>query len=249
VIKVLTQTVSTSPANRDRTTLGIGELVNCWTEGGIEVNWEASGGGSVTPAYNDSTTYTAPKSPATPTVHAKLDTADCTVNFTVIAPDGQTSEWDSDHPLGDSGGEYIGAASWFKVTVLPTTVSFHYASFREYIPAQGWTWPSGATENYSAQAGAPYSVNLANLWDSDHCAEGVGFGNYIGLLYDGQAYVYHTHTLNMTHEYKNDANEWVSWYPIQGHFSEYRESDQAGRLKRIAGNTAEGSWQGPYESP
>jgi hypothetical protein len=39
VIRVLTQTESTFPANRQRTTLGIGEKVDCWTQGGIEVNW------------------------------------------------------------------------------------------------------------------------------------------------------------------------------------------------------------------
>jgi hypothetical protein len=75
----------------------------------------------------------------------------------------------------------------------------------------------------------------------------MGGANEIGLLKQNQAYVYHSHTLNMTHEYQNDQSQWVSWYTNQGHFSEYQVSDQAARLKRIAGNTAEGGWQGPYK--
>lgn len=244
VIKVLHQTEATIPADRTRTTIGLHEGVNCWTEGNISVTWEASGGGFVWPGSGASTTFVAPQSPATPTVHAKLGTADCTQGFTVIAPNGMTSVLTSDNPLGVAGppNNQIGARSVFTCTVLPTTVSFYNASFRENISRQTWNWPD-TTQGVRDAAIVPWTPAMDNTIP-DTVSSGL---NPIGRIWDGQSYVDFNINILVPEEYENEAGGWTSWLPTELHPRQYQGVDQAARVKLDATNLAIGGWQGPYQ--
>jgi len=245
VIKILTQTVTTTPSNRDRTDLGIGEPVNCSTEGGIAANWEVSGGGFVYPTIGvASTTYYSPQSPATPTLHAKKDTADCSKALSVVAPDGLTSALVADFPEGTAGppNNQIGARSAFIMTVYPTTVCFAWASLRENIPGQSWTWPDGADLDVNAYT-HEWATSVANT-GVDVVTTGL---NPISRLWDGQTYTDFNYQVSVPQEYENDASQWVSWYPGETHPREYRGADQAARVEFVADNTATGGWEGPFQ--
>lgn len=241
VIKILHQTVATFPADQTRTTIGLHEGVNCWTDGGISVTWEVTGGGSVSPASSSATTFTAPKSPATSTVHAKLDPVDCTQDFSVIAPTGITAAFESNVHVLNAGppNNWIGAESIFTCTVLPTTVSFHYASFRENIPEQKWDWPDG-TEGVKNAGIGPWTPAMDNTIPDD---VGSGF-NPIGRLWNGQNYINFSYNILVPEEYENEAGGWTSWLPNESHPRQYQGVDQAARVLL---NGTPGGWQGPYQ--
>src|SRR6059058_2520296 len=102
--------------------------------GGLQVNWWLSGDGSLSPTNGDSTTLLASMSPSSPTVHAKIQSAELSLQFDVVAPSGVGNvSVNSNIGFGtpDANGAQIGAITKFNVQVFPTNVNFHNVTFRE----------------------------------------------------------------------------------------------------------------------
>lgn len=242
--KIKSETVSPIPANRDRTTLGIGEEVICSTEPSVSVDWRVNGGGRVSPTSGTSTTFTASKSPSMSIVHAELGTNDCTLVFRVVAPNGMNAVLKQDLTPGVPGppNDRIGAASRFTCTVLRTSVSFYAAEFQENIPTNTWTWPDGTQESNPAHTVA-WSVGYDN-----RATDGISDSlRPIGRIHDGSSYVNFNYIINVPEEYKNENNQWILWLPYETHPREFRGSDQKARVILNATNSANGGWMGPWQ--
>jgi len=246
VFKIKPETVSGTPANRHRTLLGIGEEVICWTEPSVSVDWRLNslGGGTVNPTFGTSTTFIAGKSPSSPILHAKKGTADCTLYFTVIAPNGMNSVLKQDLTPGVPGppNNIIGSSSEFTCTVLPTTVCFYWAEFRENIPLNEWTWPDTTDASYG-----PKTVTWGVGYDNKTTDTCTCYGYPIGRIHDGSNYVDFTVTWCVPEEYKNQANNWILWLPYEQHHTEYQGSDQKSCQILQATNIASGGWMGPWQ--
>jgi hypothetical protein len=244
---IKSETVSPVPANRDRTILGLGEKVFCWTDPPISVEWWISGGGTVNPTSGTSTTFTAMKCAVSySTVVASSGTGYCTLDFTVIAPDGINVSPKEDVSLGIPGppNDKIGAESIFNCTVTPTTVSFKWAEFRENIPTDTWIWPDG-TQQSDLLHFVPWHVSYDNT-TTDTLSPHGGL-QPIGRIYDGSSYVNFNYTIHVPEEYKNEVNQWIPWFPSETHPREFRGSDQKARVILNATNSASGSWMGPWQ--
>ena len=246
VFTIKSETVSTVPPGRNRTILGIGEPVTCWTEPSVSVNWSVEGPSSVYPETGTSTTFTAVKSPSYATVHAQKGSADCTLDFEVIAPSGMNVVKYQDLTPGVSGppNNKIGASSQFTSIVLPTSVCFQWAEFRENIPTDTWIWPDGTEQSNLAHT-VPWSVGYNNLTIDTLSPQG-GL-QPIGRIHDGSSYVSFSYTIRVPAEYKNQYNQWTSWLPGETHPREFRGSDQKARVIFNATNSANGDWMGPWQ--
>lgn len=246
VFELKSETVATTPADRARTTLGIGEDVSISTEPPVSVTWSVTGGGTVSPVVGSSTTLIASKSPSTSTVSASSDGHSCDIQFTVIKPNGMNCSSDHDIGCGVPGppNNRIGASTLFNCTVLPTTVSFWRAEFRENIPGETWTWPDGTTGSHPKQI-VNWSVSQANTTtdESTRCGDPIARldapppgGGYVNFWYD----------IRVPEEYLNQAGVWTLWLPGENHPKEYRGSDAAARTFINATNSSHGGWQGPW---
>ena len=242
VIKVGTETIATTPSDRTRTKIGIGEEVVCSIAPSMSVNWSVTGGGTVSVATGASTTFTASKSPSSSTVHAQIAGADCTVTFMVVAPDGMMTSLVSDGNLGSLGMNNIGAKSFFNCYVLPNDVSFYNVEFRENIPGETYTWPDG-TGGRRPSAIVHWSVGFDNK-TTDIVSSGLA---PVARIFDGTNYVDFTFGVRVPEEYKNEAGTWVEWLPDENHPRNYRGSDRKARVKLEASNTAIGGWMGPWQ--
>ncbi|MDI6774793.1 MAG: hypothetical protein QME60_05285 [Verrucomicrobiota bacterium] len=242
VPKVDTETVATTPSNRSRTKIGIGEEVVCSVLPAMSVNWSATGGGTVSPSTGNSTTFTASKSPSTSIVHAQVAGADCTVTFTVVAPDGMTTSLASDGSLGSPGTNNIGAKSFSDCYVLPNDVSFYKVEFQENIPGESYTWPDG-TGGTRPSAIVPWGVGFDNK-TTDTVSSGL---DPAARIFNGTNYVDFTYGVRVPEEYKNEGGTWVRWLPGENHPRDYRGSDRKARTKLEASDTAIGGWMGPWQ--
>lgn len=266
------QTVSTVPANRARTTVGIGEQVTCaidpssWSDTDCDttpdpnqvvvdtmgtVTWSAGGAGSVSPSTGNSTTLTASKTPGSVTVQATVhdsgtkyvDTAVVkTKGFTVIAPNGMNVSLNSNLTLGSPGFNQIGAKALFDCTVLPVTVSFYNADFRENIPGESWIWPDGTLGTRSS-AIVPWGVGYDNK-TADTISSGL---DCICRLDNGGGYQDFSVTVRVPEEYENQAGGWVSWLPNETHPRQYVGSNQTCRVGLVATQTAYSAYMGPWD--
>jgi hypothetical protein len=244
--RIVSSTACTAAGNSNnaRTTIGLGEVVYISTDPAISVTWSVTGGGNVSPVSGTSTTFTSPKTPTTCTVHASIGNTSSTKSFSVLARSGISVTLGSDSPLGDAGppNNYIGARSLFDCTVLPTTVSFFYLSFRENIPGDSWTWPDSSAGSRGAEI-VPWGVGCDNK--TTDTVNSTLFG--IGRIFNGSSYVDFGYSIRVPEEYQNGSGSWVSWLPGETHPREYRGSDQKARVTINATNSANGSWQGPYK--
>jgi len=247
VLTRTSQTEAETPANRDRTTLGIAERVTVSTNFGVVVTWSVSGGGIVSPVSGTSTVFTASRSPSVSRVKATFGTASCDIEYTVIAPTGMDSAVNANNGCGAAGppNNTIGASTRFDCTVQPLTVSFYRAQFRENIPGEAYTWPDGTAGN-RAPAIVPWSVNPANGTTDDvsQCGDGIG---RLDEPPPGGGYVDFHIDVRVPEEYQDEGGNWVAWLPGENHPRDYRGADAAARVSIEATNTANGSWQGPWQ--
>jgi hypothetical protein len=247
VYRVVTETVSPIPANRDRTLLGIGEQVKCWTEPAVEVIWDVElDWGYVNPETGTNTTFTAFKTPLYPSIYVTPTAGGCShiLNFAVIAPTGENNVLWSDMTPGTMGppNRQIGSEHIFTATVLPTSVSFRWVEFRENIPTNTWKWPDGTVESWYPGP-CSFIVGYDNRW-LDSCR---WYPNPIERIYDGSNYVDFTIPLSIPEEYKNESGNWVPFLPGEYHDVKYRGADQTSRHVIRATNDAPGSWMGPWQ--
>src|SRR5579862_4029169 len=125
---ITSQTTVTSPPNRARTTIGIGEDVDLTVSPGPGTWSILSGGGSLASTSGTTVTYTAPDRAATVVVQATGSGCTCTITLKVIEPTSLLFQKDSNfkHTNGRPDCGYLA-----KVFVQPDTVSFHNIEIRE----------------------------------------------------------------------------------------------------------------------
>jgi hypothetical protein len=122
--QLVSQCVATTPANRSRTTLGVGEQVNLFFNPGLPTNaiWTASAGGLST-TNAPSTLFTAPSNATTATITVSVAGKTLPpISYTIVEPTGinhSTIFGLIDYPLGEDG---VGMTNitW----IGPTNVSF-----------------------------------------------------------------------------------------------------------------------------
>ena len=127
--KIVTETVATSPPDRARKTIGVGEEVTLRVlpEGVDVFLWDRTQGGGDLSYYSGSTTtYTAPGAEDDVTITATVEGADCSVNFSVIEPTGLLLE---NKELGPGPSQVT--PTWMNIAYLaniylqPANVSFY----------------------------------------------------------------------------------------------------------------------------
>jgi len=247
VYRVVTETVSPVPANRDRTLLGIGEQVNCWTEPSVSVEWEVDlDWGYAYPRTGTSTTFIALKTPLYPRIFVTPTAGGCTyiLNFTVIAPNGENNVLWRDGTPGISGppNNRIGSSHTFKATILPTTVSFRWAELQENIPTNTWTWPDGTEQSWDPDTHL-ITVEYDNTW-YDEC---LACCFPIERIFDGSSYVDFMIPLSIPQEYNDDWYGWRPFLPGERHDVEFEGATQKSRHVIRATNVEPGNWMGPWQ--
>jgi hypothetical protein len=169
---ITSQTTVTSPPNRARTTIGIGEDVDLTVTPGPGTWNIVSGGGSLASTSGTTVTYTAPDRVATVTIQATGSGCTCSITLNVIEPTGLLFQKDSNfkHTAGRPDCGYLA-----KVFVQPDTVSFHNIEIRELNSAATLTGyydiPAWRTPRITHQpAGQTHSAWL----NIDPCVVGSG---------------------------------------------------------------------------
>jgi GT2 family glycosyltransferase len=133
---ITSQTVATIPANRNRTTIGVGEEI-ALTFSQNNAAWSLTGPGSLSANSGKTVIFTASATPGTARITANGSSPHCTatIQFTIIAPSGVTGRrapgtairHTKDRP--DSGFKA-------EMYLTPDTVSFQFLSFKELdVPA------------------------------------------------------------------------------------------------------------------
>lgn len=122
--KLVSQCVSPIPADRSRTTIGVGEQVNLSFSPTLPTNavWSTTAG-SLSYITNTSTQFTAPDGPTNVTVTAAVGGTPFNIPFDVIAPTGMVTATiigTNHYPVG-----WVGAGMTNRLTFFPTNVSFY----------------------------------------------------------------------------------------------------------------------------
>lgn len=129
---IASQTFKSSPADRTRTKVGVGEEVTI-TVTGNPATWELSGGGTISPSTGtqSSVTFTADKVAGSATITATGSGCSCvnTITFTVVEPSDFTmrrkgSTLEHNNPWPDCGWTGL-------IYVHPNDVNFYRVQVRE----------------------------------------------------------------------------------------------------------------------
>lgn len=134
-IELTSETAATLPANRDRTTIGVGESVTIRSN--VDVEWEGFNTdiGSFTLIDSKTASITAKDKAGAITVKAKNDCDTESITFNVITPErldyeqSYTSDTHETMQIHEQGTALF--RSILKVTVYPTTVNFSAIRIRE----------------------------------------------------------------------------------------------------------------------
>jgi len=239
---VTSRTVAATPSNRTRTTVGIGEDVTLTTSPSTAATWAVTGAGSLASAAGNTTTFTASQTPGTATVTSTSGAETKTTRFNVIAPNGMTSKVTSNPALGTAGppNNQIGAHTVFECTVLPVSVSFDKAQFRENIPLSNFTWPDGTAGTRSAATVPWTTVNNKTSDDVDSSLFPIARLQKVGKA---RNFFFH---IPVPEEFQNAAGAWVAWLPKEKHLREFITSGK-GRVTLEASDNVAGRWQGPWQ--
>ena len=133
---LITQTVATTPADRTRKTIGIGEEVNISLKPAAigALDWSITAGkgtGKVTPDNGKTTKLSAPdRAMAKTTVQAVRGALTFTVDFTVIEPAQGGVKFVKEMGVHVSGEAHAGLIVR-PILITPTTVSFYNVKVRE----------------------------------------------------------------------------------------------------------------------
>lgn len=174
--KLVSETFATSPANRARTKIGVGEEVTIKTDPTVNAKWTLSGGGKLRTANGTQTVFEAGDTAGSATVTATgADGCTATITFTVVEP----SNWimkrrpgtNKRHTQGfpDNGFQ----ASFY---VQPKDVNFYRVEVRELDSTAVTTGCFDATPHKGAKHGnypAPdfasgdFGITMTNHTDAD----------------------------------------------------------------------------------
>jgi hypothetical protein len=129
---ITSQTVATSPRNRARTRIGVGEEVDL-TVNPAPATWAiSSGGGTLSPSTGSQTTvrYTAGDTAGSVTITATGSACSCTITFTVVEPSNWTMIQQSGTNLKHTAGRPD--CGWKAITFFhPNDVNFYRIEDRE----------------------------------------------------------------------------------------------------------------------
>ena len=225
------------PLDMSRTKLGIGESVYCYMTPSVSVDWSVSGGGSISLINGPATTFTASKSPSSPTVHASKEGAEVIASFNVITPSSITvvSNWDEPWGAANPNGTMMGARTHYLVVIGPTDVSFGNVTFRENVSPDIIHWPSGVETN-TPQHGFPtpgcdyVEQDLISIYTST------------SRIFDGTNYVPFSYSSTWTDQYQDDSGNWVDF--VTRNVTREFHSDKTARV--IYMGVPSINWQGPY---
>jgi len=184
VIQITNQCVATTPANRARTILGVGEEVRLGLAGAPSgaYAWSASAG-SVSDASGAATTFTAPSNAMTATLTLTLPGGQSLNRaFTVVEPSGV------DHAdllsVYDFDTNESGAGMYCRVYVGPTNVSFYRVQLMEVAtnaaditgyyadPMNAWDPPEDLKD---FQANVWFQINADNSWQHNGKNDGTDY--------------------------------------------------------------------------
>ena len=243
-------TVATTPTDRHRTTLGIGEEVDLTISPSSASPiawyiWPQTGGGTLSSSSGSSTRLTTIKSPSNPEIYVLIGgdfdfCCECNVSFSVLAPTGFTTSTNSSPGVGTPGLNEIGQYTIYNVDVTPAEVSFYSVEFRENFPyVNSWTWPSRLSGGYKPSP-IPWRVGFDN-----HTTDDIRDGPFPkAQLYDGNAYVDFYYIIKWQVQYKNGVGEWTTFFDNETTVTEY----QGSTLKcRTTNRGVPGLWQGPWQ--
>ena len=120
VLKISHTCQASAPADRSRTTIGVGEYVDLSLGSAVNATWVPSAG-SVSPTTGGGTTFTAPETGGNATVTVTFPGGHtCSLNFTVVAPSYITV-------VKRSATEYVnylGIDMWVDFYIGPENVNF-----------------------------------------------------------------------------------------------------------------------------
>jgi len=202
--------------------------------------WSVLGGGTISPTNGSSTIFTAPKSPETSTVHAKIGGQELTQDFGVVAPSSITVITNLDTPLGTAvtNGTAMGAETHFSIVIGSTNVSFNNVSFRESLPTLNVTWPNGTNASIYIS-----NTNIISINCNHKAADDIEDGPYAtGLLFNGTNYVNFSYTYTWSYQYLNEAGVWTN-FATPSTTTEYNGGN---KQCRETYQGVHGGWQGPY---
>ena len=129
---ITSQTIATSPANRARLRIGVGEEVTLTVTPGPATWAITSGGGTLNPnsGSHSSITYTADDTAGSVTITASGAGCSCTITFSVVEP----SHWTMKRRAGTNLGHTHNRpdCSWFGTMLIhPNDVNFYRIETRE----------------------------------------------------------------------------------------------------------------------
>ncbi|HMO52373.1 MAG TPA: hypothetical protein PKE26_15800 [Kiritimatiellia bacterium] len=253
LIRIDTETIATTPANRSRTLIGLGEEVLCSVPAPFVVDWEVipdTAGEVDQPTGSGYTTFTAAKTPhSSATLRATFPGGgQCEVTFTIIEPNGVIYDSDTDDVSPYPGCSpppktYIGNGRLFPFTFLPTTVSFYNVRFRENKPGDSWTWPNGDSDSYGGGIVGPLSVGYANTWFDQISAAAEQYYR-LETFWGHRAFVY---SIRVPWEYERSTSTWIEFISNSGnkHYRIYNSSGSCS-IKAVANNIKQSSYRGPW---
>ena len=203
VPRIVTETVATSPPDRARKTIGVGEevVLRVLPEGVDVFLWaRTQGGGDLSYYSGSTTTYTAPSVEDDATITATVEGADCSVNFSVIEPTGILFENNLTYgiygvnapPAHSNIGGYYRASMYAQ----PDTVNFYKLSLHEggsHLNYDGYfsDWSLHEMREHFPNGPHPLSSEVVN-GKGTLCTETDGIGGGVrldpGSYSDGIAY-------------------------------------------------------------
>jgi hypothetical protein len=126
---ITSETEQTSPGNRDRTRIGVGERVRV-TVNPAPANWSVNSGGTLSPTSGASVTFTAGDQTGHATITAQGSGCTCSLDLEVVAPTGVSIEREDSrgfyHDQGHPSAGFVG-----RVHLLPDNVNFDAVEYRE----------------------------------------------------------------------------------------------------------------------
>ncbi len=251
-VKIKSYTRANLPDNHDRPEIGIGELVDVFTDPPATVDWEKEGDGYMYPSGIPcaGVIFAANQEPTSVCFHIKTGSNECdTKTFSVIAPSSETYEYAYSEPVGThwsrgDGDEYLGANSYFFVFVEPQTVSFCNAYLQEnFGPGTNNVWPNG--DIWGAPSGikpiVPPPLGDGNLWMDQQAQPSLENGRIKLYTWDHMCLTF-SPIFPIPIQYLNNNCEGVTFYTATG-FRVY----QCGSFTTTAGVDGSGEPQGPWK--
>ena len=242
IVKLVTETFSPIPSNKDRTRLGIAENVICRIIPGLDAQWSVDGAGRIVSSSGAMNLFEAGNAQGDAILHARVPGADCAVHFEVVQPSGMRVFLSEDNPLGTPGCSEIGACSTFDCLVLPDDVSFYNVHFRENIPGESFKWPDGSSDSRPATI-VPWRVGYDNR-TQDNVG---GFRHAVNKLLKDGNYVNFTIIVRVPSEFESGSGNWIVWAPEETHPRKFRGTDKKAAVGIRATNEVFGGWMGPWE--